>query len=147
MSAYAKELSTAEIAYAAIEEADKVQYINHVKEIPSKEGRLAAMALFCRQIPDAEAMLLQSGLIYRAIQMNIDLFNWERALDLAVKHKTHVDTVLAYREKYLKRYEKKETNKKFVQYSQGVEVDWEKINAKIEMELQKESQRAGTKTF
>ena len=59
-------------------QADKVQYINHVKEIPSKEGRLAAMALFCRQIPDAEAILLQSGLTYRAIQMNIDLFNWDR---------------------------------------------------------------------
>jgi len=147
MSAYAKELSTAEIAYAAIEEADKVQYINHVKEIPSNEGRLAAMALFCRQIPDAEAMLLQSGLIYRAIQMNIDLFNWERALELAIKHKTHVDTVLANRQKYLKRFGKTETNKKFIQFSQGVEVDWEKINAKIEMELQKESQRSGNKTY
>eukprot|EP00794_Sanderia_malayensis_P011126 gene11126-12297_t len=145
MAAYGKELSTAEIAYAAIEEADKVQYINHMKEIPSKEGRLAAMALFCRQIPDAEAILLQSGLIYRAIQMNIDLFNWDRALDLAVKHKTHVDTVLAYREKYLKRFERKETNKKFIQFAQGVEVDWERINAKIEMELQKEAERSGTK--
>lgn len=40
------------------------------------------MALFCRQIPDAEAILLQSGLTYRAIQMNLDLFNWDRYLDL-----------------------------------------------------------------
>ena len=33
----------------------------------------------------------------RAILLNIYLHQWERALDLAVKHKTHVDTVLAYR--------------------------------------------------
>ena len=33
----------------------------------------------------------------RAIFLNIYLHQWERALDLAVKHKTHVDTVLAYR--------------------------------------------------
>ena len=55
-----------------------MQYINHIKEIPSKEGRNAAMALFCRQPQEAETILLQAGLIYRAIQMNIDLFNWDR---------------------------------------------------------------------
>lgn len=43
-----------------------------------------------------------------------------RALDLAVKHKTHVDTVLAYREKFLEKYGRKETNKRFLQYSEGV---------------------------
>ena len=59
-------------------QADKVQYINHIKEIPTKEGRNAAMALFCRQTQEAETILLQAGLIYRAIQMNIDLFNWDR---------------------------------------------------------------------
>ena len=55
-----------------------MQYINHIKEIPTKEGRNAAMALFCRQTQEAETILLQAGLIYRAIQMNIDLFNWDR---------------------------------------------------------------------
>ncbi len=29
--------------------------------------------------------------------MNVHLHQWERALDLAIKHKTHVDTVLAHR--------------------------------------------------
>ena len=37
-----------------------------------------------------------------------------------MKHKTHVDTVLAYKEKHLKRFDKKETNKKFIQLAQGV---------------------------
>ena len=38
------------------------------------------MALFCRQPQEAETILLQAGLVYRAIQMNIDLFNWDRYL-------------------------------------------------------------------
>ena len=36
------------------------------------------MALFCRQPQEAETILLQAGLVYRAIQMNVDLFNWDR---------------------------------------------------------------------
>ncbi|XP_002738919.2 intraflagellar transport protein 80 homolog [Saccoglossus kowalevskii] len=138
MAAYAKELNTAEIAYAAIDEADKVEFIIHIKEIPSKEARSAEMALFCGNSQDAEGILLQGGLIFRAIMMNIELYNWDRALELAVKHKTHVDTVLAYRQKFLDDFDKKETNKRFLQYAEGVEVNWEKIEAKIENEYQKE---------
>ncbi|XP_064639074.1 intraflagellar transport protein 80 homolog isoform X2 [Lineus longissimus] len=141
MAAYNKDLNTAEIAYAAINEADKVQYIMHIKEIPSKDARNAEMALFCGQPQDAEGILLQSGLVFRAIMMNIQLYNWDRALELAVKHKTHVDTVLAFRQKFCTDFDKKETNKRFVQYSEGVEIDWEKINAKIELEYQKERER------
>ena len=43
-----------------------------------------------------------------------------RALDIAVKHKTHVDTVLGFRERYMKKCNKKESNKKFLQFAQGV---------------------------
>ena len=45
-----------------------------------------------------------------------------RALDLAVKHKTHVDTVVAYRQRYLDNFDKKETNRRFMQYAEGVRV-------------------------
>ncbi|XP_071377336.1 intraflagellar transport protein 80 homolog [Centroberyx affinis] len=137
-----KELTTAEVAYTAIGEVPRVQYINFIKEQPSKESSVAHMLLFSGQAQEAEATLLQAGLIYQAIQVNIDLSNWERALELAVKHKTHVDTVLAYREKFLQKFGRKETNKRFLQYAEGVEVDWEKIQAKIEMELSKEREKA-----
>ncbi|XP_075058171.1 intraflagellar transport protein 80 homolog [Mixophyes fleayi] len=138
-----KEMSTAEIAYAAIGEIDKVQYINSIKDLPSKDSRLAHIQLFSGNFQEAEAIILQAGLVYQAIQLNIDSYNWERALELAVKHKTHVDTVLAYRQKYLDDFNKKETNKRFLQYAEGVEVDWDKIRAKIEMELEKERASAG----
>lgn len=39
-----------------------------------------------------------------------------------MKHKTHVDTVLGHRQRYLERFEKKEKNKRFLQYSEGVSV-------------------------
>ncbi|XP_029472945.1 intraflagellar transport protein 80 homolog isoform X2 [Rhinatrema bivittatum] len=136
-----KDMTTAEVAYASIGDIDKVQYINSIKDLPSKESKMAHILLFSGNIQDAEAILLQAGLIYQAIQVNINLYNWERALELAVKHKTHVDTVLAFRQKYLEDFSKKETNQRFLQYAEGVEVEWDKIKAKIEMEIVKERER------
>lgn len=133
-----KDMTTAEVAYASIGEIDKVQYINGIKDLPSKESRLANTLLFNGNVQDAETVLLQAGLVYQAIQININLYNWERALELAVKHRTHVDTVLAYRQKYLEDFNKQETNKRFLQYAEGVVVEWDTIKAKIEMELAKE---------
>ncbi|XP_033637607.1 intraflagellar transport protein 80 homolog [Asterias rubens] len=147
MGSYAKELNTVEVAYAAIDAADKVQYILHIKELPLKDVRNAEMALFCGNSQDAEGILLQAGLVFRAIMMNVGLYNWDRGLELAVKHKTHVDTVLAHRQQFLENFEKKETNKRFLQYSSGVEVDWEKIQAKMEMEYQKERENPNAKPY
>ncbi|XP_076095976.1 intraflagellar transport protein 80 homolog [Mytilus galloprovincialis] len=141
MSAYAKDLNTAEVSYAAILEAEKVQFIVNIKDIPVKEARNAEMALLCGSPQDAEAILLTAGLTFRAIMLNIQLYNWDRALELAVKHKTHVDTVLGYRQRYLERFSKKENIKRYQQYKDGIEIDWEKIESKIEYEYQKERER------
>ena len=70
------------------------------------------------------------------------LHQWERALDLAVRHKTHVDTVLAYRVKHLERCDKEETLKKYQQYMKEVEIDWDQIAAKLEDEFLKEKDLA-----
>ena len=143
----------------------KVQHLQHISSLSTLERRNAEMALFCKQPQQAEAIYLQSNLIFRAIELNINLYNWERwggrhclwvcvacivcvcvhvremmegrgregsvcvcvyipfltrALELAVKHKTHVDTVLAFRQKYLKDLNCEESLKKFKQYSQQV---------------------------
>lgn len=136
-----KELNTAEVAFAAIEEIDRLQYITYIRDIPSPEGQSAELHLFKRQPDEAETILLQGGLTYRAIKLNIRLFRWERALDLALKYKTHVDTVLAFRNKYLSEWGKPETNQKFLKYAEGVELDWQKIKAKITQEKEKERAR------
>lgn len=139
-----RDMTTAEIAYAAIGEIDKVQYIKSIKDLPSKESKMAHILMFSGNINEAELLLLQAGLVYQAIQININLYNWERALDLAVKYKTHVDTVLAYRQKYLEKFGKQETNKRYLQYAEGLQIDWEKIKAKIELEIVKEQERSST---
>ncbi|XP_036707632.1 intraflagellar transport protein 80 homolog isoform X2 [Balaenoptera musculus] len=139
-----RDMTTAEIAYAAIGEIDKVQYINSIKNLPSKESKMAHILMFSGNIQEAEMVLLQAGLVYQAIQININLYNWERALELAVKYKTHVDTVLAYRQKFLETFGKQETNKRYLQYAEGLEIDWEKIKAKIEMEITKERERSSS---
>ncbi|NXU40962.1 IFT80 protein, partial [Drymodes brunneopygia] len=73
-----KDMATAEIAYAAIGEIDKVQYINSIKELPSRESRMAHMLLFSGNTQEAETLLLQAGLVFQAIQVNINLYNWDR---------------------------------------------------------------------
>ncbi len=101
MGIYCRELNTVEIALAAIDEADKVQFINYIKELPSEPARNAALAMYCKKVNEAEQILVQARLFYRAIKMNIKLYRWERALDIAVNNKTHVDTVIAYRQRFL----------------------------------------------
>ncbi|XP_045128913.1 intraflagellar transport protein 80 homolog [Portunus trituberculatus] len=136
-----KELITAEVAYAAINQAEKVQYIRYIKEIPIKEVRVAEMAMLGGHIGDAEATLVQSGLHFRAIMLNLMTYNFERALQLAIRHKTHVDTVVAYRKRYLARFNKPETSKIFQQYEKQVNIDWKTINEKIAMEYQREREK------
>ena len=119
----------------------------HVQEIPTNEGRNAELALFRRQPYEAEAILLQSQLYYRAIKMWIRLFNWDRSLELAVRHKTHVDTVLMHRQRYLTMTEKEETNKHFLQYRDMVEVDEEKIEEKVAQEKEKERARPDAREY
>ena len=99
MALEASNLDVAEISLAALREVDKLQYILYVKSIPSAEARNAELALYKRRPDDAERILLQATppLVYRAIKMRIRAFQWDKALDLAVKHRSHVDTVLAYR--------------------------------------------------
>ena len=80
MSIYCRELNTCEIALAAIDEADKVQYINYIKDLPSEPSRNAALALYCKKHAEAEQILLTARLYYRVIKLNIKQYKWERAL-------------------------------------------------------------------
>lgn len=117
-----KQLKIAELCYAELNEVAKVEYLQYIQSIPSDEGKQAEMALFRRSPDEAERILLQASppLTYRAIKLNIELFKWSRALDIALKYRTHVDTVCAYRSRYLKQFNKTETDPKFLQYGKEV---------------------------
>ena len=47
------------MAFAAIDEVAKLQYVLTIKEIPTTEGRNAELALWRRRPDEAEAILLQ----------------------------------------------------------------------------------------
>ena len=59
MAIDAGELNTAEVALAACEEVDKLQYMMHIKGIPTREGRSAELLLYKKQPQQAESILLQ----------------------------------------------------------------------------------------
>ena len=140
-----RQLDMAESALAELNEVAKVEYIQQIKQIPSEEGKNAELALFRRQPDEAERILLQASppLIYRAIKMNLLLYRWSRALELALKYKTHLDTVVAYRSRHLEEFGKAETNKNFLQYGQDVQVDWQQVAAAEQAELENEGRRRG----
>ena len=121
----------------------KVEYLQHVQQIPSEEGRNAEMALFRRQPDEAERILLQASppLVYRAIKMNIRLYRWSRALEIALKHRTHVATVLAYRKAHLDDFVKAETDAKFIQQNKDVTFDWDIVRAQEHKEAEEERSR------
>ncbi|EFJ41230.1 intraflagellar transport protein IFT80 [Volvox carteri f. nagariensis] len=124
MAMAAKELNTAEAAFAAIDEVDKTHFVRKVKLIPTEEGRNSELALYRHRPEEAEAVLLQAGLVYRAIKLNIKLFNFERALDLAVQYKQHQDTVLWYRAQFLRAAKQQETVPRFMQMNESVRKPW-----------------------
>ncbi len=82
---------------------------------------------------------MTAKLFYRAIKMNVKLYRWDRALDIAINNKTHVDTVIAYRQRFLQQYGKEEENERFKQYARDIEVDWETVKAKIKADKDREA--------
>eukprot|EP00501_MAST-03F_sp_TOSAG23-6_P000802 GSMAST32.ASY1.ANO1.832.1 assembled CDS len=129
MALWGRHLSTAEIALAKVSEMAKLQFVL----------RNAELAVYRGAIDEAENILLQASppMIYRAIKLNIRLFRWKRALKLATKNQTHVDTVVGYRQNYLEQ----QTDSNFQKYNKKVSVDWESIKIKEEQEDEKEKMR------
>merc|ERR1712217_855525 len=142
MAMHARALDTVEIALAAIEEVDKVQFVAHINKMPDDVLRQAELALFCKRPDEALNILLQNKRIYRAIKLHIRLHRWHDALELALKHQTHVDTVLAYRARHLAQMNHHETNDNFKQWAQQVDVDWDIVKKKIAQEKEQEQRNA-----
>ncbi|CAH1117583.1 unnamed protein product [Phaedon cochleariae] len=130
-------IDIAEEAFANINHHEKVFFLQHIKTLPNKVEQKAQLALLGGKIQEAELLLLHNGMVFQAIYMNMNLHNWTRALDLGIKHKTHIDTVLYLREKYLDSLGKPENNNKFNTLRETIQIDREKVEQKLAMELQK----------
>ena len=121
------------------------QYLNYIRAIPSEEARNAELLLFMRRPQEAESILMQAGLTYRAIMMNVNLFNWDRALELALAQRTHIDTVLYHRRNFLRLGGRSEGHAKFLQLMQEIQVDEEAIQRKAMQEEEDERNRPGAR--
>ena len=86
---------------------------------------------------------VQAGLVYRAIDMNMRLHQWKRALQLATHHKVHQDTVLLRRQQFLAGMQQPETDSHFLQLAAECTVDPLQVEARVQQELQKEAERPG----
>lgn len=78
-------LDTAEIALAAIDHVAKLQFVTYIKGISSEKARMAQLALYKRDPKAAEQILLSANppLLYEAVKLNVRLFQWRRAEQLA----------------------------------------------------------------
>jgi len=142
-----RELSTAESAYGAIQQADRVEFIQHLREVPTEEGRAAELSVFAGEFEVGEEILLRAGLVWRALDLNMAMFRWPRALELAVQHKTHVDTVLLRRAEYLAAAGLEESDAKFLQYGGKVPLDKEAVESKVRQEYEAEASREGARKY
>ena len=130
------EIQVSEIAYSALHAIDKVEFWKKIGAFIGCDIKSAVLSLLQQKNTQAEATFLKCGEIFKAIEMNIKTFNWDRALSLAIKHQTHIDTCIAYRTKFIKSLSIEEDRKKFQQFS-DIEIDWRKIHFKLLNEYEK----------
>ena len=123
MALHGRQLDIAEMAYSAVNKVDKVVYIQKINKLKDKNARNAEIALISGNIKECENILIQNGYILRAIVLNLELFRWEKALELALRYDNgndFVDLVLAHRARHLERIGKSETIQAFRKQSNDV---------------------------
>ncbi|KAE9411916.1 hypothetical protein Angca_007173, partial [Angiostrongylus cantonensis] len=66
------------------------------------------------KVSEADALLEKGGSVFQAVMLNIIMLQWSRAIDLAIKYNSYLEVVLGYRQKYLEKLGRKETDEKFL---------------------------------
>ncbi|CAF0801238.1 unnamed protein product [Didymodactylos carnosus] len=138
ISLHNHDFDSAENAFAQLSEMEMVYCLQQLRTIPTKEERDAELALLAGgNIHEAEGHYLQGNKPLHAIMLHINEHNWDRAIDLSQRYPQYLDIIVGYRQKYLQDYAggKKETNPKYLQAMKNIDVDWDKIDAKLKKEL------------
>lgn len=135
MSVYCEDLNTAEVAYAALENTAQVLNICRIKEITNEDSQKAEISLFKKDYKRAESILLSKNLIYRALFMWVELYQWDKALELGLKFRQYLDILLFYRSKYLNAFGLRETNVKFIELGEKLHFEEDLVKQKILREV------------
>ncbi|KAK2964593.1 putative intraflagellar transport protein 80 like protein [Blattamonas nauphoetae] len=143
MSLEAKELNSAALAYSSLEDVEKVKYISHIKDTPTPEGKSAALLVFRRKPDEAEKVYLSAGLKREAVKLNVRLFRWQRALEIAKEAEGEsggesqvnlLEYCVGLRKRYLGMTHKKEEDLEEYQTYTDLEVDLMSIKNQIKEE-------------
>ncbi|VVC31811.1 WD40/YVTN repeat-like-containing domain,WD40 repeat,WD40-repeat-containing domain [Cinara cedri] len=132
----AKQLDTAEECFLAIGQNERATFIQHIKTLSDKTVQESSLALLTGNTSEAESILLRNGYTFKAVMFNVQIYNWKRALELALKHKKYLQIVIYERRNYLEFYKKQETSDRFLKYS-----DMEINNEDVLKEIEKENQQ------
>lgn len=108
------DINTAEVCYAAIGDVEKVEFICGLRRLKTKELRAAEMLIFQRKYKEAESLLLSSKNVFPAIKMWVDLYQWNKALDLAQKFTEFMNALIYLRQQYISRIQIDEKNPLFM---------------------------------
>ena len=111
------DVGTTQLAYAALEKVDKIDFINDNTAVPD--------------VSLQEAQLLNQNKLLQALYLNVKHSRWDRALSLSVSNKQHIDLVMALRERYLESLELEEDNDRFLQVQQQVRWNWDEVRNRI----------------
>ncbi|KAK5967559.1 Intraflagellar transport protein 80 [Trichostrongylus colubriformis] len=140
LSTAAKHLYTSEIAYGVLEEVEKAAMLSKTRSQSNREVSSAKTALLAGKINEAEALFERGRSIFQAVMLNIILLRWTRAIDLAIKHNSYLEIVMGYRQRYLEKLGRKETDKTFLRHMGEVEIDFDHIREAVaELEATEEA--------
>lgn len=126
-----KNFTVAETCYGQLQEVEKVLFLSEIRSQPNALLRAGLFSQFGGNAREAEAALLKAGRFFKAIMLNLGIFRFDRALELALKFDSHLDTVLGYRQRYLALLGRKENDPKYLKHLSQVEIDWPHIFEKI----------------
>lgn len=132
-----RDLSTLQTALTALTDIPKLDLIHKISGF-DKDRQTAELQLLSRRPEEAVTSLLGARRVFRAVKTLMKLHRWEAALDLAIQQQSHVDTVLAYRQRWLEEADEKENNAKFSEMNEKVGFDWSQVKSKVKAEKEKE---------
>ncbi|XP_022704825.1 intraflagellar transport protein 80 homolog isoform X3 [Varroa jacobsoni] len=120
-----RQLKVSRDAFTALGQVDRAEYIDKVREQGGQmEGLLVQLLITGgRSRQQVESQMIQIGKLLDAIMLNVYAHQWDRALSLAIKHNVHIDVVLAYRKKFLERFNKAEDEPIFIETSKKYKAD------------------------
>jgi len=128
------ELNVMQECFSALGHVDKLEQINKIQNMDNKTSQITEIKLLGND-KDASRGLLKQASIFETIKILIAQNEWTQALNIAVKNESHVDTVLYMRQLFLKKREKNETDSKFIEMAQNIDVEWADVKTKVAQEI------------